>query len=122
MSIDSTIDAPLANEVDRFVGRLGSALGEQWAPTTRKWVARAPGRLDVMGGFAEYTGSLTLSYALASAVLVALAPRDDQTVFVCALHHELGRPMLLAPGTVLRGRQSRGRPGEVCRHAGQLQL
>ena len=88
MSIDSTIDAPLANEVDRFVGRLGSALGEQWAPTTRKWVARAPGRLDVMGGFAEYTGSLTLSYALASAVLVALAPRDDQTVFVCALHHE----------------------------------
>ena len=88
MSVDSTIDAPLANEVDRFIGRLGSALGEQWAPATRKWVARAPGRLDVMGGFAEYTGSLTLSYPLAGAVLVALAPRNDQTVFVCALHHE----------------------------------
>ena len=88
MSIDSTIEPPQANEVDRFVGRLGTTLGDQWAPTSRKWVARAPGRLDVMGGFAEYTGSLTLSRPLASGVLVAVAPRNDQTVLVCALHHQ----------------------------------
>ena len=74
MTMDSAIGAAVAEEVDRFVGRLGSALGDQWAPTARKWVARAPGRIDVMGGFAEYTGSLVLSYPLARGVLVAVAP------------------------------------------------
>ncbi|MHC4610341.1 MAG: GHMP family kinase ATP-binding protein, partial [Planctomycetota bacterium] len=88
MSIDSTIEPPQAAEVDRFVGGLDTALGEQWAPAARKWVARAPGRLDVMGGFAEYTGSLTLSYPLGGGVLVAAAPRDDECVLVCALDHE----------------------------------
>ena len=43
MTMDSAIGASVAEEVDRFVGRLGSALGDQWAPTARKWVARAPG-------------------------------------------------------------------------------
>lgn len=84
----STIGPALAEEVDRFVGRLGTALGDQWAPAARKWVARAPGRIDVMGGFAEYTGSLVLSYPLARGVLVAVAPREDQQVTVCALSHE----------------------------------
>jgi galactokinase len=28
------------------------------------WVARAPGRLDVMGGIADYSGSLVLGYRL----------------------------------------------------------
>lgn len=88
MTMDSAIGAGVAEEVDRFVGRLGSALGDQWAPTARKWVARAPGRIDVMGGFAEYTGSLVLSYPLARGVLVAVAPREDQRVVICALSHE----------------------------------
>ncbi|HUU84739.1 MAG TPA: galactokinase family protein [Phycisphaerae bacterium] len=88
MSVDSTTGPALTAELDQFVGRLGSALGEQWAPAARKWVARAPGRIDVMGGFAEYTGSLVLSYPLARGVLVAVAPRDDQQVVICALTHE----------------------------------
>ncbi|MCH7814817.1 MAG: hypothetical protein IID40_12450, partial [Planctomycetes bacterium] len=83
MSIDSTMGPPLINEeVDRLVG----ALGEQWAPDSRKWAARAPGRLDVMGGFADYTGSLVLAYPLAAGVLVAAAPRQDQTVVACTVN------------------------------------
>ncbi len=88
MSIDSAISPAPADEVDLFVGGLGSVLGEQWAPTARKCVARAPGRLDLMGGFAEYTGSLVLSYPVARGVMIAVAPRDDQTVLVCNLGHE----------------------------------
>jgi galactokinase len=40
-------------------------------------VARAPGRLDVMGGIADYSGSLVLEWPLAAATFVALQ-RDSQ--------------------------------------------
>ena len=36
------------------------------------WVARAPGRLDVMGGIADYSGSLVLQLPIREATLVAL--------------------------------------------------
>ena len=39
-------------------------------------VARAPGRLDVMGGIADYSGSLVLELPIAEATLVALQ-KDD---------------------------------------------
>ncbi|HEX8914430.1 MAG TPA: galactokinase family protein, partial [Humisphaera sp.] len=45
-------------------------------------VARAPGRLDVMGGIADYTGSLVCEMPLDRAAAVALRPRDDRTVQV----------------------------------------
>jgi len=88
MSIDSTIGTAPAAEVAGLVGGLGTALGTQWAPASRSWVARAPGRLDVMGGFAEYSGSLVLSYPVAGGVSVIATPRDDQSVLVCSLRHE----------------------------------
>src|SRR6266498_3273512 len=37
-------------------------------------VTRAPGRLDVMGGIADYSGSLVLQRPIAEATLVALQP------------------------------------------------
>lgn len=40
-------------------------------------VSRAPGRLDVMGGIADYSGSLVLQMPIAEAVFVALQKRDD---------------------------------------------
>ncbi|HEX4683122.1 MAG TPA: galactokinase family protein [Gemmatimonadaceae bacterium] len=39
-------------------------------------VARAPGRLDVMGGIADYSGSLVLELPLADATLVAAQEND----------------------------------------------
>jgi len=45
-------------------------------------VTRAPGRLDVMGGIADYSGSLVLEMPLAEATRVALQPSDDGTITV----------------------------------------
>jgi len=42
-------------------------------------VTRAPGRLDVMGGIADYSGSLVLELPIAEATHVALQ-RDDSNV------------------------------------------
>ena len=45
-------------------------------------LARAPGRLDVMGGVADYSGSLVAEMSIAEAALVALVPRTDRTLRV----------------------------------------
>ena len=45
-------------------------------------VSRAPGRLDVMGGIADYTGSLVCEYPLACATAVAIQAREDRQVQV----------------------------------------
>jgi L-arabinokinase len=46
------------------------------------YVARAPGRLDVMGGIADYSGSLVLELPIAEATFVAVqqAPSGDITI------------------------------------------
>ena len=49
------------------------------APVT---LTRAPGRLDVMGGVADYSGSLVAEMTIAEAARVALAPRADRTLRV----------------------------------------
>ena len=46
------------------------------------WVSRAPGRLDVMGGIADYTGSLVCEMPLDRAAAVAVTGRDDPVVQV----------------------------------------
>jgi galactokinase len=45
-------------------------------------LARAPGRLDVMGGVADYSGSLVAEMTIAEAAQVALAPRTDRSLRV----------------------------------------
>ncbi|MEA2710893.1 MAG: galactokinase [Phycisphaerales bacterium] len=53
-------------------------------------VSRAPGRLDVMGGIADYTGSLVCELPLDRAAAVALCTRDDRDcqVFSFNLHDD----------------------------------
>ena len=41
------------------------------------FVARAPGRLDVMGGIADYSGSLVLQRPIAEATWAAFQPTDQ---------------------------------------------
>jgi|YelNatPaOPRAMG01_1025707.scaffolds.fasta_scaffold00005_155 L-arabinokinase len=43
---------------------------------------RAPGRLDVMGGIADYSGSLVLELPLDRATFVAIQPRRDRRLVV----------------------------------------
>jgi L-arabinokinase len=45
-------------------------------------VARAPGRLDVMGGIADYSGSLVLEWPLADATFVAAQKDSELTVTI----------------------------------------
>jgi galactokinase len=43
-------------------------------------IARAPGRLDVMGGIADYSGATVCEMPLAEAAFVAIQPRADDAV------------------------------------------
>jgi len=45
-------------------------------------VARAPGRLDVMGGIADYSGSLVLEWPLADATFAAVQRDPEPTVHI----------------------------------------
>ncbi|MFN7947132.1 MAG: galactokinase family protein [Blastocatellia bacterium] len=46
------------------------------------FIARAPGRLDVMGGIADYSGATVCEMPIAEAALVALQWRDDGLIRV----------------------------------------
>lgn len=48
-------------------------------------VARAPGRLDVMGGIADYSGSLVLQRTIAEATFAALQVTDEPVIRVVSL-------------------------------------
>ena len=52
------------------------------------FVTRAPGRLDVMGGIADYSGSLVLQMPLAEATLVALQRDKTRTLQIISLGDE----------------------------------
>jgi galactokinase len=56
-------------------------------------VARAPGRLDVMGGIADYSGSLVLERPIAEATWAAIQPIGRPVLDVVSL----GRPPLTIP-------------------------
>ncbi|HWS89041.1 MAG TPA: hypothetical protein VN282_18850 [Pyrinomonadaceae bacterium] len=49
------------------------------------YVTRAPGRLDLMGGIADYSGSLVLELPIASAAHAALQLSTEQTVVIVSL-------------------------------------
>jgi L-arabinokinase len=53
-------------------------------------IARAPGRLDVMGGIADYSGSLVLEMPLACATFAVAQPQDARRLDVLSLRE--GRP------------------------------
>lgn len=68
--------------VPLLLRRLRAELAADFGPGRRVIVARAPGRLDVMGGIADYTGATVCEMTLDRAAAVAAAPRDDGNVQV----------------------------------------
>lgn len=54
-----------------------SGLFNRSAPIT---IARAPGRLDVMGGIADYSGSLVLQWPIAEGTFAAVQRTNDSTI------------------------------------------
>jgi L-arabinokinase len=49
------------------------------------YFARAPGRLDVMGGIADYSGSLVLQLPLAVATSVVLWPIEERSIHILSV-------------------------------------
>ncbi len=87
-------------ELDAFVETLrAQALFERGATLS---VSRAPGRLDVMGGIADYSGSLVLQRPIAEATFAAVQRIDRPVLDIVSM----GRPPctipleMLAPGRV----------------------
>lgn len=64
--------------VPTLLERVRRELPERFGPARRLLVSRAPGRLDVMGGIADYTGSLVCEMPLRCAAAVASQPRGDR--------------------------------------------
>ncbi|HEX6926595.1 MAG TPA: hypothetical protein VF167_14330 [Longimicrobiaceae bacterium] len=54
-------------------------------PSLPVLIGRAPGRLDVMGGIADYSGSLVLELPLAVATFAVLQPHDSPSISVLSL-------------------------------------
>jgi galactokinase len=68
--------APALEHVRGALDASDAAAASFLAPHTPVTIARAPGRLDVMGGIADYSGSLVLEMPLACATF-AVAQRQD---------------------------------------------
>src|SRR5687768_4189800 len=81
----------VAAELDAFLETLRArALFERGASLA---VSRAPGRLDVMGGIADYSGSLVLQRPIAEAAFAAVQRIDRPMLEVVSL----GRPPCTIP-------------------------
>jgi L-arabinokinase len=65
-----------------FLARLHNEYLAFFAPDVPLVIARAPGRLDVMGGIADYSGATVCEMPIAEAAFVALQPREDETIRV----------------------------------------
>lgn len=73
---------PLPTLLSRVRGELGASFDAE-CPVR---IARAPGRLDVMGGIADYTGSLVCEMPLRVGTGVALQERPDRQVSVMSFN------------------------------------
>jgi galactokinase len=62
------------------------AAQELFTPQDCLYIARAPGRLDVMGGIADYSGSLVLQLPIQEATLVALQKDDLRELQILSLY------------------------------------
>jgi galactokinase len=59
--------------------------GAGGGPVSPVFVSRAPGRLDVMGGIADYSGALVLQWPLHEATRVALHPWSERRLSISSL-------------------------------------
>jgi L-arabinokinase len=79
---DVCSDVLSLDPVPTLLSRVAGELGADFAHGAAMRISRAPGRLDVMGGIADYTGSLVCEATLDRAAAIALQPRADRNVQV----------------------------------------
>nr|ALS89956.1 gal_kin [uncultured bacterium] len=77
------------SDVEAFIGTLSSIEARAFVDSNAEiFVARAPGRLDVMGGIADYSGSLALELPIREATLVALQRNESRELKIVSLSAE----------------------------------
>jgi L-arabinokinase len=75
-------------DLARFAAAVAARVNEgAWARTAEDedapvFVARAPGRLDVIGGIADYSGALVLQWPIQEATRVALRPWRERRIAI----------------------------------------
>src|ERR1051325_5512052 len=79
---DNHVNPVKLTDVSEFIEELDRTLFDSHSEIT---IARAPGRLDVMGGIADYSGSLVLELPIAEATLVALQKDDTRRISIVSL-------------------------------------
>src|SRR5215468_10441087 len=62
-------------------------------PKAELVIARAPGRLDVMGGIADYSGSLVLEMPILEATFAALQRQSDRRLTIVSLTEDAGQAL-----------------------------
>ncbi|GCE25776.1 galactokinase [Dictyobacter alpinus] len=93
-----------APDLERFLIQLNTEHTDFFNPAAPLLVARAPGRLDLMGGIADYSGSLVLEMPLAVATMAAVQTNSAPTITVCstAASGLNGQPIVDLPLAALR--------------------
>ncbi len=81
-TVTSAPAPPLAVAVEPRVSPLVDRTTRRLSGDGDRFVSAAPGRLDVIGGFAEYTGALTLSVPLQEHACVGVQRRSDGVVSI----------------------------------------
>jgi galactokinase len=77
-------------DVAKFIERLNSfqQTAKFFDSEREIFVSRAPGRLDLMGGIADYSGSLVLQYPIHEAIFAALQKDSAPVIRVVSLSQE----------------------------------
>lgn len=72
------------NDVDLFIHQAvnGPAGLKMFSPDHEIIITRAPGRIDIMGGIADYSGSPVLELPMMEATLVAFQRQDEPTICI----------------------------------------
>src|SRR6185295_2656732 len=75
-------------DVPAFIATLNdSEIASFFEPEEDLFITRAPGRLDLMGGIADYSGSLVLQMPIAEATFAALPPAEVRDLTVISLQN-----------------------------------
>ena len=74
--------------LDASLGLLPAGWRDLFDSPRQLIVTRAPGRLDLMGGIADYSGSLVLQWPIQSAVHVAIQRHNSKTLRIASVPEE----------------------------------
>jgi len=102
---DTTVFIETLNRLEQNSALKASQLFDNEAEL---FVTRAPGRLDVMGGIADYSGSLVLELPIHEATLVALQRDSERLLRVVSLSDDLMQELVFEMS--LSDFESDGRP------------